>query len=214
MNIGIVNMTGFPEGTKYIIKCITKLGYIPNNIEYTTEDDIFKKIALSKIKHWIFSGSPHMVVDTTSPIVSLNILNLTDKKFMLICYSMESVLYQLGFPVIKRYKNKKEKFRLKLDVKKIEEINKTNILYNLQKKPGLKRQRKRLFRLRLKRNHHYYIPSDQEDVSFKKHPNLHLVSSYRNESMMIFYKNSILVQFHPERTSDGYKLINNWIMLL
>ena len=211
MNIGIINMTGFEDGTKYVIRCIKKLGYIPYNIDYTTEDEIFKKIASSKIKHWIFSGSPHMVVDSTSPIVPLNILNLNDKKFMLICYSFESVLYQLGFPVIKRYVNKKEKFRLSLDIKKIDEIQKTNILYNIRK-PTHKRKIYGSNKLRLRRNHHYYIPSD--DINYKKHPNIHLVSSYRNESMMIFYKNSVMVQFHPERTSHGYKLINNWILLL
>jgi len=205
MNIGIVNMTGFEKGTKYIIRCIKKLGYIPHNIDYTTSDEIFKKIALSKIKHWIFSGSPHMVVDSTSPIVPLDILNLKEKKIMLICYSFESVLYQLGFPVVKRYMNKKEKFRLAFDEKKIDEIHKTNILYNIRKSG-------RLNKLRLKRNHHYYIPSD--DINYKKHSNIYLVSSYRNESMMIFYKNSVMVQFHPERTSHGYKLINNWILLL
>jgi GMP synthase-like glutamine amidotransferase len=206
MNIGIINMTGFEDGTKYVIRCIKKLGYIPYHIDYTTSDEIFKKIASSKIKHWIFSGSPHMVIDSTSPIVPLNILNLKDKKFMLICYSFESVLYQLGFSVIKRYMNKKEKFRLLLDDKKIDEIQKTNILYNLRS------PRRKLYRLRLKRNHHYYIPSD--DINYKNHTNMYLVSSYRNESMMIFYKNSIMVQFHPERTSHGYKLINNWILLL
>lgn len=214
MNIGIINMTGFEEGTKYIIRCIKKLGCIPHNIDYTTSDEIFNKIASSKIKHWIFSGSPHMVIDHTSPIVPLNILNLKEKKIMLICYSFESVLYQLGFPVVKRYMNKKEKFRLALDNKKIDEIQKTNILYNIRK-PGHKRHKRKLRgsnKLRLKRNHHYYIPSD--DINYKKYPNLHLVSSYRNESMMIFYKNSIMVQFHPESTSDGYKLINNWILLL
>jgi GMP synthase-like glutamine amidotransferase len=206
MNIGIVNMTGFEDGTKYVIRCVKKLGYIPYHIDYTTSDEIFKKITSTNIKHWIFSGSPHMVIDSTSPVVPLNILNLKEKKFMLICYSFESVLYQLGFPVIKRYINKKEKFKLSLDDKKIDEIQKTNILYNI-KKPGRK-----LHKLRLKRNHHYYTPSD--DINYKKYTDLHLVSSYRNESMMIFYKNSIMVQFHPERTSHGYKLINNWILLL
>jgi hypothetical protein len=41
MNIGIINMTGFEEGTKYVIRCIKKLGYIPHNIDYTTSDEIF-----------------------------------------------------------------------------------------------------------------------------------------------------------------------------
>lgn len=205
-------MTGFPEGIKYIIKCIKKLGYTPYIVDYTTSDKIFEEIIKSNIKHWIFSGSPHMVIDSTSPIVPLNILNLKDKKFMLICYSMESILYQLDFPVIKRYENKKEKFRLKLDVKKIEKIKKINILYNLRIKPGLRRGRIQFYRLRLKRNHHYYIPSNV--IDYKKYPNMHLVSSYRKESMMIFYNNTIMVQFHPERTLDGYILINNWILLL
>jgi len=32
--------------------------------------------------------------------------------------------------------------------------------------------------------------------------------------MIIFHKNSVLLQIHPERTKDGYKLIDNWINYL
>jgi len=194
MKIGIVNMTGFLEGIKYIIKSIIDLGYEPSIIEYTTSKEIYTIISTSNIKNWIFSGSAHMVVDTTSPIVPLDILNLKHKKFMLICYSMESVLYQLGIPIKKRYENKKENFLLSLDMNKIKEINKMNIFLDLP------------YKLKLRRNHHYYIPSN-----FKKYDGLELVSSYRRESMIIFFKNSVLVQFHPERTLNGYKIINNWI---
>ena len=37
------------------------------------------------------------------------------------------------------------------------------------------------------------------------------IASYKEESMILLYRNSILVQFHPERTKDGLKFINNWI---
>jgi imidazoleglycerol phosphate synthase glutamine amidotransferase subunit HisH len=37
------------------------------------------------------------------------------------------------------------------------------------------------------------------------------VASYEGESMILLYRNSILVQYHPERTKDGLKLIDNWI---
>jgi len=194
MNIGVVNMTGTREGIKYIIEALTDLEYIPIIFDYTTEEDIFNIISMSNIKNWIFSGSPHMVIDTNVPIVPLEIFNLSDKKFMLICYSMESVLYQLGFPVKKRFENKKEKFILTIDMKKVNNINKTNIFTGLSNK------------LIMRRNHHYYIPSNIIDN------NMELVSSYRKESMLIFYRNSILVQFHPERTPDGYKIIKNWII--
>jgi GMP synthase-like glutamine amidotransferase len=194
MNIGVVNMTGNKNGIKYIIEALSNLEYTPNIYDYTTEEEIFNIINTSNINNWIFSGSPHMVIDTNVPIVPLEIFNLSDKKFMLICYSMESVLYQLGFPVKKRFENKKEKFILTIDMKKVNDINKTNIFTGLSNK------------LIMRRNHHYYIPSNIIDNNMK------LVSSYRKESMMIFYRNSILVQFHPERTPDGYKIIKNWII--
>ena len=194
MKIGIVNMTGFPEGIKYVIKSIIDLGHQPIIFEYTTSNEILNKIMLSDIKKWIFSGSPHMVIDTTSPVVPLEIFNLKHKQFILICYSMDSVLYQFGLPIKKRYENKEENFNLIINKKKIEEIQKQDIFIGLPMK------------LRLRRNHHYYIPNN-----FKKYNNLELVSSYRRESMLLFYKNAILLQFHPERTSDGYKIIANWI---
>ena len=195
MNIGIINMYGLNNGMNYIIQSLNDLEYCPIIYDYSSEIQIFDIINSSDIKFWIFSGSPCMVVDVNSPIVPMNILNLDNKKFMLICYSMESVLYQLGLPVKKRYENKDENFNLTIDINKIKEINKTNIFLGLTNK------------LKVRRNHYYYIPSN-----LIKNDDLKLVSSYRKESMIIFYKNSLLVQFHPERTSDGYKLIKNWIM--
>jgi GMP synthase-like glutamine amidotransferase len=102
----------------------------------------------SNIKKWIFSGSAHTVIYNDSPKVPMEIFNIPDKQFLLICYSMESVLHQLKVGEIKkRYENKKEKFRLKINTKLVKELNLEYLFY------GLKNT------LHLYRNHHWYFNS-------------------------------------------------------
>jgi glutamine amidotransferase PdxT len=37
------------------------------------------------------------------------------------------------------------------------------------------------------------------------------LASYRNEVMMVRYKNALLTQFHPEGTADGRKLLVSFL---
>jgi imidazoleglycerol phosphate synthase glutamine amidotransferase subunit HisH len=37
------------------------------------------------------------------------------------------------------------------------------------------------------------------------------VASYRGELMLVFYKNSVMTQFHPERTIAGKRFLQNWL---
>jgi GMP synthase-like glutamine amidotransferase len=110
-------MYGYPSGSRFILFSLRKLGYIPVEIlgysTLTREENskrIYNEIRGSKIKHWIFSGSPHQVSESSLQ-VPLDILTLP-MKFLLICYSMESFLVALGLPLVKRYALKREYFSL------------------------------------------------------------------------------------------------------
>jgi len=189
MEIGIVSLYPNIKDIKYIVNAINMLGYSPYVLDLvrSTNRNIYNIIKKSNIKYWIFSGSPSMVIDRTSPQVPLEIYNLADKEFMLICYSMESVMYQMDIPISFRRQNKKEV--IKLD---INHINHYIVKYSYSY-------------INVWRNHYGYISS-----IINKSPFIEL-ASYQGESMILLYKNSILVQFHPERTVDGLILIYNWI---
>ena len=55
----------------------------------------------------------------------------------------------------------------------------------------------------LRRNHHWYLPAGVLPV--------HEIASYRGELMIAGYKNCLMMQFHPEKTADGLKMLENWI---
>jgi imidazoleglycerol phosphate synthase glutamine amidotransferase subunit HisH len=40
---------------------------------------------------------------------------------------------------------------------------------------------------------------------------INLIGQYNGEAMVATYKNSTLIQFHPEKSPDGKKLIMNWL---
>ena len=111
---------------------------------------------------------------------------------MMICYSMESILTQLGFPLCKRKQHVKEPFLLTIPP----EYMKVPLFANI-KNP-----------MTMRRNHTRYFPS-----RLMKGPLIEPIASYKGESMVALYKNSILIQFHPEKSPDGKKLILNWLGL-
>ena len=102
---------------------------------------------------------------------------MKDKHLFMICYSMESALYNLG--------------------------------YKLQKKP---RTNRRLFdivsldgtRLRVWKSHDTYVP-----ISIN--PRLKPSSRYNDEIMTLKYKNAVMTQWHPERTTDGIMFMRDWL---
>lgn len=178
--VGLVNMNPLKKPERFInslhtIRCNVNL----LDCSEMTKDEIFVAIQKSHIKNWIFTGSPSSVHDPKSPVVSLKLLDLHNKRMFLICYSMESILHQLGYPVVKRNINKKEEFVL------------VNPNIHLLKNPA-----------RLYRNHQYYTPRVDNDI---------FIANYENESMIAIYKNSIMTQFHPERSDDGLQMLFNWI---
>jgi GMP synthase-like glutamine amidotransferase len=186
MRIGIVNMHKNEHFIHRIIAAMTTLGYKPVVIDglVTPSDKLVNQIKTSPIRHWIFSGSQFHVTHPENPQVPLELLSL-DKKLMLICYSMESVLLQLGFPVKRRYIHRRESFNLPAP---------NHPLFEGIQTP-----------MKVWRDHTWYTPKAAI------HTPVRLIASYNGEAMIATYKNAVLVQHHPEHTADGRKFLENWL---
>ena len=196
MEIGIVSLYPKLKDIQNLDNAIKLLGYIPYIIDlaHSTQDKIYYHIKNSHIKHWIFSGSPTSVIDKGSPQIPMEIFRLTYKRFMFICYSLESVMFQLKYPISIRRELKKELFSLNVSRSKIKNTNTEYLFENIN------------FPMNVWRNHYGYVSNLIINNNL-----IHEVASYEGESMILLYRNSILVQYHPERTHDGLKLIDNWI---
>lgn len=170
MRIGVVKF----NATDYVEKAIRKLGHTPV-IYQINEEKLVKTIEDSSIDHWIFTGTS-LALSVHNPLafqVPLEILQMKDKCFLLICYSMESLLYQLGYPVVERKTAKKGRFDLE--------------------------------GITVYRHHKFYIPANKVDKKIK------VFQTYDGELMTAAYKNTVLTQWHPERTPEGILCLKNWI---
>ena len=187
MRVGVVNMYPAENGADFILRALDKLhhsSFLLKGDEFS-EDELFARIKKSPIKNWIFSGST-LHIHHGGPQVPLGILGL-DKRFLLICYSMESLstrICKCAHHLKERYTHKNELFHLKRPSE-----------YWLFE--GIKED------MVLRRNHHWYIPTGLLPV--------HEIASYRGELMIAGYKNCLLTQFHPEKTADGLKMMENWL---
>ena len=187
--IGVVNMYGHQKNFHYLVDTLSNLGYKPHILD-GLDKGVYNYISNSPIHLWIFSGGDHTVIEKESPQVSLKLLQLKDKRFMFICYSMESILHQMGYLIKKRTTHKKEYF---------------NQTIASQVKSDLFRDIR--FPMKFWRNHYWYFSS--KDIVKP----VDLLTSYNGEAMIATYKNAVLVQFHPERSADGKKLLWNFINL-
>ena len=156
--IGIVNMYHDSDKLKPLLAAVRGLGY---RVHLGTIDEV----ATSPIKKWIFSGADRDVTEHIQ--VPLELLTL-NKRYLMICYSMESVLYQMGYPIYRRA-NEKGYFRMG--------------------------------RFTGYRNHQYFFRSS--DV-----PTL---AEHNGELMMTTIGPALLVQFHPEHSYDGRRLLARWL---
>lgn len=109
MRIGVVTV----HSKQRLEDALRKLGHTPVVIQLN-EEDLADQIRKSTIDKWIFSGSDlHLTVNNPlAPQVPMEILDMKDKEFFLICYSMESMMLQLGYPVVKRNHFVTERFQL------------------------------------------------------------------------------------------------------
>lgn len=169
MLIGIVKV----NSNSYVEKAIKKLGHTPR-LYQINNPDLVKIIQHSSIQKWIFTGTgiATSVLNPLAPQVPLEILQMKDKEFFLICYSMESLLHQLGYPLLER-KPRKERFQMGP--------------------------------LTLYRNHRFYFECEKLKSTSKN------VECYRGEVMTVFYKNTVMTQWHPERTADGIQCLQAWM---
>ena len=55
----------------------------------------------------------------------------------------------------------------------------------------------------MRRNHQWYVRSS----TVRKQ----LLASYKDQAMIVLTKNAVLIQFHPEKSVDGKKLLLNWL---
>jgi GMP synthase-like glutamine amidotransferase len=190
MHIGIVNMHKDLYRIHSIVKTLTMIGATSYTIDGTsvTGQELVHKIEHSPIHHWIFSGSQYHVTHEDRPQVPMELFNL-DKQFMMICYSMESVLLQLGTPIRERYIHRKEPFNLT-----IPHTSLSHPLFKAIQNP-----------MKSWRDHRWYF--NQRDI----HVPVKLLASYNGEAMIVTYKNAVLVQHHPEKTAAGRQFIKNWI---
>lgn len=187
--IGVVSMYTWATGPKYVIEALVNLNYDPVVYSIHNTENIAKIIKDSSIKRWIFTGSKLMVPAKGSAQVPMEIMTYSDKEFFLICYSMESVLWQMGYKLHERALNRRENFDLQIDSTR------------LQSRPALMRNLKNP--LHLQRNHRWYLTLDSALPG--------VVATYENETMMFLYKNTVMTQYHPEKTEDGKRLLLNWI---
>jgi GMP synthase-like glutamine amidotransferase len=175
MHVGILNMYSH-KLQNYLPKALDSIGCRYTIVEF--DENHVENIRRSRITRWILTGSDNNVMNKTAPQLDLKLLKMHDKRFMLICYSMESILMQLGCHLIKRRNNVKEYFDL--------EFGGTTI--------------------KVFRNHYTYILPD----SLKR--GMRLLATYKGDTMNVEYKNTVMVQWHPERTADGIQFMKEWIV--
>jgi GMP synthase-like glutamine amidotransferase len=182
MKVGIFNYMR-SESPK-IEKVVCDMGF--DVVMYDYKENHYKIMKDSDIKYWIFTGSPIDVNKDTSPQLDKRILRMDGKRVFLICYSMESILEQLGCKLVKRERNRKKIFLM-------------DILYSNYLTTGL------CSPIRAWRNHETFIPV------LGLTPNIKLQMKFEGEVMTCFYKNSTMTQWHPEHSDDGKRFLLNWL---
>jgi GMP synthase-like glutamine amidotransferase len=111
MRVGIIDMYGIPGRIHHLESTLKAMGFTTVTIDGTI-GSMLEKVRQSSIKYWIASGGAHYATDPQSPHIPLGLLNLPNKQFLLICYAMESVLVQLGYPLRERQVHRKGLIRL------------------------------------------------------------------------------------------------------
>jgi GMP synthase-like glutamine amidotransferase len=109
MHVGILNMYSH-KLESYLPKALDSIGCGYTIVDF--DDNHLETIRRSRITRWILTGSDHNVMNKTTPQLDLDLLRMHGKRFMMVCYSMESILLQLGCHLIKRRNNVKEYFDL------------------------------------------------------------------------------------------------------
>ena len=185
INVGVVNMCGNKNGCSFLVKVLKEMGCRVTLVE--KDAPILQTIKASRIRRWILSGVT-MHEQAPPPPVPMEIFSLSGKSFLLICFSMESVLQQYGYPLLNRYLKKTEYAKIPVD-------QRCMVCKDIPNP------------MRIFRNHALFIPSRVI------RPPMKLLSSYEGEAMIVLFKNALFTQFHPERSAHGRILLRNWLHL-
>lgn len=186
--MGIVNMYSTLYGCRYLIHAIQSLGYRTHVLDgvRSSQEDIAHAIKYSSVTYWIFSGSPTSVLASDAPQVPSAVLKMKDKRIMCICYSMESVLMQLGYAI-------KDHGSMQTEVFPLSKLKEHALLDGI-KDPMV-----------MRRNHRRFISSSAI------HTPVQLLASHKGQVMIALMNKTVLIQFHPEKSVDGKKLLLNWL---
>ena len=189
--VAVVSMYMKETGPEHVLNAISELGYIPILYDPRTTD-IASTLTTSKIKYWVFTGADLAVNNPGSPSVPIDALDANaDKRFFLICYSMESALNQLGHKLHDRTLRRKENFQLPYDIDRATHQDQADLFVNVPNP------------MTVWRNHSWFVVVDPKSPA--------VIATHQNETMMYLRKNAVMTQFHPERTADGKQLLLNWL---
>jgi len=111
MHVGILNMYPYKLGP-YLPRALESIGCTYTIVDF--DENHSETIRRSRHTRWILTGSSDDVMKKTTPQLDLSLLKIENKRFLAICYSMESILLQLGCHLIKRKNNVREYFDLDL----------------------------------------------------------------------------------------------------
>jgi GMP synthase-like glutamine amidotransferase len=173
MHVGILNMYSH-KLQHYLPSALDSIGCSYTIVDF--DENHAETIRRSRITRWILTGSDHNVMNKTTPQLDPALLKMHGKRFMMVCYSMESILFQLGCHLITRRNNVQEYFDLDLGGTTIKAF----------------------------RNHYAYIVPDSLTRGMR------LLATYKGDTMIVRYKNTLMTQWHPERTADGIRFMKEW----
>lgn len=108
MLVGIVNYNRYGEPDT-LLNVLRNMGHSAFVIKPESSTEFIKQ---SSIKHWFFTGSSYNVLSPISPQVLPEIFDIPNKSFFMICYSMESALYNLGFVTKKKPRTNQRIFKI------------------------------------------------------------------------------------------------------
>ena len=111
MVVGIVNFNRYGEPDS-LISVLQNIGH---SVFVIKPESCYEFIQKSSIKHWFFTGSSYDVLSPISPQILPEIFDIPNKSFFMICYSMESALYNSGFVTQKKPRTNQRIFNIQSD---------------------------------------------------------------------------------------------------
>jgi len=98
--VGVINCYKTPSNISILTRAIRLLGASP--IVFQVADPTWVSVAQSSaIRHWIVSGSEWNVKDNGAPRIPPDLMLDREKRWIFVCYGMQSVLCSLGAEIYK-----------------------------------------------------------------------------------------------------------------